>query len=473
MQCVRYLTNQAWRFQIGTESQKAVESISEPRKPNFVKLYSVDDPLVMDLEPVFRDMEIDELTTDFAIIFRAETGLTVKFQGMDPDEFTVDIPLVLDKQPDKRDECCIYKVPQLLREENNDSYTPKLISIGPFHQGDKNLKSMEDLKMRYLKEACYRTNKSTKDLAGCILENEVKIRHCYAEVFEDISSKDFVKMVLFDSIFIIEHLWRTKQNPPMSPPIVSNSRTSSSFYKCQCRMLDSCLMTCQRGSEEDSRENRNPQPGNGEKENPWQSYNILQDLILLENQVPFFILEELYNFAYRDLNNCCCCQSRNHNGDGDNSFIKLVRDFFFHFWQETGLICSSDYKEILPEEVKKIRHFTDFLRYFLLPKEQKCGQSIDRVPCATKLAEAGVEFRGVKNRQLLDIKFQKSWLLKKFPCLNLSWLLSCCPCFKCLENMQPVLELQFFKVWDATECIIRNLMAFEQSHYPREAYVYM
>ncbi|GMY23325.1 UPF0481 protein At3g47200-like, partial [Fagus crenata] len=104
----------------------------------------------MDLEPVFRDMEIVELTTDSAIIFRAETRLTVMFQGMDPDEITIDIPLVIDKRPEE--------------------------------------------------------------------------------------------------------------------------------------MLDSCLMTCQRGSEEDSRENRNPQPGNGEKENPWQSYNILQDLILLENQ---------------------------------------------------------------------------------------------------------------------------------------------------------------------------------------------
>ncbi len=223
---------------------------------------------------------------------------------MDPDEFTIDIPLVLNMEPDKREECCIYKV-------------LKLISIGPFHHGNEDLKNMEDFKVRYLKEACYRTKKKPVELAKCILENEVKIHHCYAEIL-DMSTDEFVKMILFDSIFIIEHLWKTKQNPPMSPPIVSNSRTSSSFYRCQCRILDSCLMTCQRGSEEDSRENRNPKPGNDEKESPWQSYNILQDLRLLENQVPFFILKELYNFAYRDL--CYCCQNPDHNEDEGNSF---------------------------------------------------------------------------------------------------------------------------------------------------------
>ena len=37
--------------------------------------------------------------------------------------------------------------------------------------------------------------------------------------------------------------------------------------------------------------------------------------------------------------------------------------------------------------------------------------------------------------------------------------------------MQPVLELQSFLVGDATECVIRNLMAFEQRHHPGETYI--
>ena len=80
-----------------------------------------------------------------------------------------------------------------------------------------------------------------------------------------------------------------------------------------------------------------------------------------------------------------------------------------------------------------------------------------------------MEFREVPNRLFHDIQFRKSCLLEKCPCLNLSRLLSCFPCFKCLENMQPVLEIPSFTVGDVTERVIRNLMAFEQCHYLEEA----
>ena len=37
--------------------------------------------------------------------------------------------------------------------------------------------------------------------------------------------------------------------------------------------------------------------------------------------------------------------------------------------------------------------------------------------------------------------------------------------------MQPVLELKSFIIRDSTECVVRNLMALEQCHYPWAAYV--
>jgi hypothetical protein len=178
-------------------------------------------------------------------------------------------------------------------------------------------------------------------------------------------------------------------------------------------MLDSCLITCQEGSEEDSRENENPKADYGKKNNGLESY-ILLDLILLENQVPFFVLEELYDYAYRDP----CCSHEDH------SFAKLVRDSFFPLLEDSGLICSSDYEQILPGK-KEVRRITDFLIYFvILPhKKRAIAERIKLFPCATKLAESGVEFReGNNNRRLLDIDFRKSWLLEKCPFLNLSWL---------------------------------------------------
>uniref|UniRef100_A0A7N2LF88 Uncharacterized protein n=1 Tax=Quercus lobata TaxID=97700 RepID=A0A7N2LF88_QUELO len=341
----------------------------------------------------------------------------------DSDDIIVDVPLAVDLDPDEQPDCCIYRVPEKLHKVNEEPYTPVLISIGPFHHHEEKLKKMEQLKLRYFKEALYRTKKDQKDLAKYIVENEVRIRHCYAEEFHNINSKEFITMILLDSIFIIEHLLRTKENSRRSSP--SNGTT---YFECTWWIQDLCLFNCKkarRNREEDNQESENPEAADHvqKKEKPWLSYNILQDLLLLENQVLFFVLKELYNSAYQDLLNV--------QENEDKSFHKFVVDYFKQFFEDTGLNCSfDDYQKIL--EGKQVRHLTDFLRYFLLPQKWKFGKDIKRLPCATKLAEAGVEFR---------------------------------------KNMQPVLELQSFIVGDATECVIRNLTAFEQCHYPQEAII--
>ncbi|KAK9998813.1 hypothetical protein SO802_018416 [Lithocarpus litseifolius] len=366
-------------------------------------------------------------------------------------------------EPEKWLECCIYKVPQKLRKVKKDAYTPKLISIGPYHYGQENLKKMEDLKVRYFNEAVNQTKKNQADFTKCIREiGNKKILHCYAEV-NDMNEKDFMKMILLDSIFIIEQLWRTYKNPPMSPPAMTTISR-----KCVWSMWDACVITCQKETKEDDPEKKNPKEDNHEKENPLRSYNTMQDLILLENQVPFFVLEELYDFAYNDLSM--------YQQNEDNSFLKLVHAYFLHFWNGSGLVPCSGFEKIFSSKKKKVKHFTDLLRYFLLPQNITCGSTFERVPCATKLSEAGVEFKGSrvgksKTESLLDIQFRKSALLKICPFLNMSWLFSCFPCFKCLEIMQPVLELKSFIIGDETESVVRNLMALEQCHYPWEAYI--
>jgi hypothetical protein len=55
----------------------------------------------------------------------------------------------LPPQNDRADECCIYRVPNSLRDRNPEAYTPQLISIGPFHHNDERLETMETLKRRY------------------------------------------------------------------------------------------------------------------------------------------------------------------------------------------------------------------------------------------------------------------------------------------------------------------------------------
>ncbi|KAM4072230.1 hypothetical protein ACB094_11G122000 [Castanea mollissima] len=118
-------------------------------------------------------------------------------------------------------------------------------------------------------------------------------------------------------------------------------------------------------------------------------------------------------------------------------------------------------------------------RNFFLPPDQKRGKPIVHRHSATKLDNAGLIFENrkgqEKDRHLLHVEFQKgNKLLEKFPCFNCSWLLHCLPCLKkipFLESMQTRLVIPHFVVDNKTEDLFRNLMALEQCHYPKEAYI--
>ena len=134
------------------------------------------------------------------------------------EELVIHILPDIPQEPSEWAECCIYRVPKQLRKVNEEAYTPKLVSIGPFHHGKDDLKEMEKHKQRYLMDFLFRTQNSRKDiedndkillsLLKIIEENEIKIRHCYSE--DRLNSKDFVEMILLDAIFIIELFLKDK-----------------------------------------------------------------------------------------------------------------------------------------------------------------------------------------------------------------------------------------------------------------------
>ncbi|XP_052732496.1 uncharacterized protein LOC128196281 [Vigna angularis] len=54
--------------------------------------------------------------------------------------------------------CCIYRVPLLIRQLNQKAYTPKVVSIGPYHHNTHRLRNMERHKVMYCKSFLQRTN---------------------------------------------------------------------------------------------------------------------------------------------------------------------------------------------------------------------------------------------------------------------------------------------------------------------------
>ncbi|XP_057727366.1 uncharacterized protein LOC130943486 isoform X2 [Arachis stenosperma] len=158
-------------------------------------------------------------------------------------------------EPPLTTECCIYKVPFDIRRLNHDAYTPKVVSIGPFHHGSTRLQNMERHKLIYCNEFLQRAGGTTLDLdsfVSRIEQAEPDIRRCYSDIIH-LSPEELVKVVLVDCTFIFELFCRH-------------------FYG-EWSKDDTLLWK------------------------PWLTTNIRLDLLLLENQIPFSILEDLFNHS--------------------------------------------------------------------------------------------------------------------------------------------------------------------------------
>ncbi|KOM41968.1 hypothetical protein LR48_Vigan04g216600 [Vigna angularis] len=54
---------------------------------------------------------------------------------MNMDDVVIHVQGMLERaNPPVTEECCIYRVPLLIRQLNEEAYTPKVISIGPYHR---------------------------------------------------------------------------------------------------------------------------------------------------------------------------------------------------------------------------------------------------------------------------------------------------------------------------------------------------
>ncbi|XP_058727902.1 UPF0481 protein At3g47200-like [Vicia villosa] len=272
----------------------------------------------------------------------------------------------------------IYKVPPRIRQANPQAYTPQVISIGPFHSphgstSDNILHQMEQLKLKYLKGFLNRTNLSLDDLVSKFQEWENRIRNCYAGLFS-FNSKDFLKIIIVDACFIIEHFLR--------------------FFRYKNWMQNDPILL-----------------------KPWLLSDIKRDLVLLENQLPFFVLEDIYKLASLNLE--------------FPSFLTISIYYFQQFNQQN----------MNSGRVQCPKHFTDLLRTFLLPSsfdfvQEELGDAIEHVYSVSQLSEAGLVFEASESKCLLDLNFDDKGVLK-MPC---------------------------FHVHDTTEIYMRNILAFEECH---------
>ena len=288
----------------------------------------------------------------------------------------------------------LISVPDHLRKLDEQAFTPLLISIGPIHHSNVKLQTMKKCKVLFCECFIQRANINLQHLVHTIRDKEEEIRSYYAEtIVSSISSDDFVTMILVDGMFILEYFLR-QSNP--------------------CLFRNDPKMIAE-----------------------WMHPILKVDLVLLENQLPFFVLEMLFEQA---------------NFPAELEFKPLsLRELAFEFFQCYNFQTNTPWRFNA-----QIEHFTDLLRFFYLGEEipYKRSGAAKLSYSATQLHEAGVKLKGVEfdekigcykgYRCFLDIRFNLNNGVLEIPCIKLN---------------------------DEKIRLIRNIIALEQSHYVGDAYV--
>ncbi|XP_044498721.1 UPF0481 protein At3g47200-like [Mangifera indica] len=269
---------------------------------------------------------------------------------------------------------CIDRVPRSIRAGKKEAYTPKILSIGPLHRRGEELQDMDGRKERHEEGFFRRTERNREYFSEIINTHSNQIQNFYSGT-SNLENDEHFDMIRRDAIFILELLLRNFEGN-------ANDR----------------LLRI-----------------------PADKLALKLDLLLLENQLPYFLLEEIYNSIRSSLSNL-----------GNPSFIKICLKFF------RPLFFSSDVSD-----EHGFMHFTDMLRDTLVQNfraedrpEDYEGNDSEPLPCATKLHESGVKFTRDQSPSLLEVKFEGS------------------------ELRMPLLS-----VHHKTETLLRNIMALEQCKY--------
>ncbi|KAJ6754439.1 PROTEIN putative (DUF247)-RELATED-RELATED [Salix purpurea] len=298
---------------------------------------------------------------------------------VDIDSLTSSIQSIMSQNLIVSDKCCIFRVPHILRRHRESAYIPNAFSIGPWHRNHPRTKSTEKIKLKYLKNLLSPESKSgvtLKELVESTRKIEKEARSCYAEPI-DVGVEDFVKLLVIDGCFLIE-LFRKDNDYSLreeDDPIFNMS----------------CMMQC-----------------------------LDHDLILVENQIPWLVLEHLFNKT----------SAKPSTKVKEKTLEQLALQFFY------STFSFNPPNTDIPYYGKK--HLLDLLRYWLIQSSgnDDDGSTWEPIPSATDLVDAGIKFKvGDKERSLLDIKF------------NIN---------------DGSLEIPSLLIQETTEVVIRNLISYEQ-----------
>ncbi|CAK9155884.1 unnamed protein product [Ilex paraguariensis] len=248
---------------------------------------------------------------------------------------------------------------------------------------------MEQHKLRYLQQLLNRRKcLSVDSFINAMQDLEEKTRKCYAECL-GLGKDEFVRMMLVDGCFIIEFFCKLTCGDYMDDLIFKSRR----FHNI-----------------------------------------ILRDLLIFENQLPFFVLTRLLDQDLLDIN---------------IDFIFQTLPFIFSrlFFQSSRNSEASDVPRQNVKHLLGLVHDTWCSKFKMIVSSRQNdgdqGRTWEYIKCTTELREAGIKFeKATESSSFLDINFKNG-----------------------------TMQIPPLSIGDNIEIIFRNLVAYEQYNDKEPAYV--
>ncbi|XP_058216061.1 UPF0481 protein At3g47200-like isoform X3 [Rhododendron vialii] len=354
---------------------------------------------------------------------------------------------------------CMRRVPENLRNQNSSAYTPHLISIGPYHQHIET--PMQHIKLYYANNLFLRLTQGTllldrkesekkefEVLKECVKETKRLVDDAVKSYPDDVTLNE--EMMVVDGCFILELLYKyyglmkadgkktidggdggnSKASSSIQQPDEGEHTSKSSEQEMADPIFDSIL-----------------------------TENIIKhDFLLLENQIPFFVLEKLFKLTVEKIPNCphkCSLtdyvlfyfrdvmsrEGNSTNSAGATTTSSSPNDCVLHVSGEG---------EQPAGKAKHYYHILHLLHENYLPLATSTAQKTKQKTkfseftlSASNLEYAGVQFKPLSGNNQFDVKFDEDEGLSWW-CRRASFVI-------------PALRIH-----DTTEPFLRNLIAFEQ-----------
>ncbi|KAJ9549143.1 hypothetical protein OSB04_021686 [Centaurea solstitialis] len=280
----------------------------------------------------------------------------------------------------------IYMIPSTLRGLSPTSFDPLVVSIGPLHREDAVVKELEAHKATYMHHLLDRMDVPPwQVLEACLQRVNDKIddiRACYGGMKTYINDVELAKMMVMDACFILEFLFPSDEHEPLI------------------------------------------------SKNVILKHSIFHDLVLLENQIPFFVLQHIFDctlFKLPTRPSLCLTLSI------------LERLQFLNPFKVNGNIKAGT----------NPHHILGLLQTYFHPKDDiqpTCPLFPMPNHYATELDKSGVKFKPNENGNwALAIDFSSSW----FECFRWCW-------------GNRTLRMPAMRIDGNTELFLRNVIAYEQ-----------